>query len=100
MASALNIKPVMAATPQGTICQLGKSRGINKALAKMVDFVMEQVGNAEEKTLAISHCNCYERAVSVKKMLEDRGKFKEVIILDTRGISTMYASDGGIIVVV
>lgn len=100
VASALNIKPVMAATPQGTICQLGKSRGINKALAKMVDFVMEQVESAEEKTLAISHCNCYERAVSVKKMLEERGKFKEIIILDTKGISTMYASDGGIIVVV
>lgn len=100
VASALNIKPVMASTPQGTICQLGKSRGINKALDKMVDCVMEKVTNAEEKILAIAHCNCYERALSVKKMLEERRKFREVIILDTRGISTMYASDGGIIVVV
>ncbi|MDO4451406.1 MAG: DegV family protein [Lachnospiraceae bacterium] len=100
VASALNIKPIMASTPQGTICQLGKSRGINKALDKMVACVMEKATNTEDKTLAIAHCNCYERAVSVKKELEERGKFKEIIILDTRGISTMYASDGGIIVVV
>ena len=32
MASALNIKPVMGSTPQGTICQLGQARGMKKAL--------------------------------------------------------------------
>ncbi len=100
VASALNIKPVMASTSQGTICQLGKSRGINKALDKMVEYVIKDAVDMEEKTLAIAHCNCYERAMSVKAMLEERGHFKDVIILDTRGISTMYASDGGIIVVV
>lgn len=100
VATALNIKPVMGSTPQGTISQLGKSRGINKALDKMVSCVVEQVENAEEKVLAIAHCNCYERAVSVKNMLEEKANFKEILILGTRGISTMYASDGGIIVVV
>lgn len=100
VASALNIKPVMGATPQGTICQLGQARGVKKALIKMVEEVVKDIRNPEEKTLAISHCNCRERAELVKNMILEQVKVKDVIILDTAGISSMYAADGGIIVVV
>ena len=100
MASALNIKPVMGATPEGTIVQLGKARGVKKARAKMVEEVTAKVQNSEQKILAIAHCNCLERAKEVKKMLEEKASFRDVIILDTAGISSMYASDGGVIVVV
>ncbi len=100
VATALNIKPVMGATPQGIICQRGQARGIKKALAKMVDNVVAELKEPETKTLGIANCNCYDRAVSVKKMLEEKASFKDVIIIDTRGISTLYANDGGIIVVV
>lgn len=100
VATALNIKPVMGATPQGTICQLGQARGIKKALVKMVDHVVEDLKDAEDKILAISHCNCRERAESVKEMLLQRVNVKDVVILDTAGISSMYAADGGVILVV
>lgn len=100
VATALNIKPVMGATPQGTICQIGQARGINKALTKMVDHVIEDIKDSKEKVLAISHCNCRERAEGVKRMIMERMKVKSVIILDTAGISSMYASDGGVILVV
>lgn len=100
MATALNIKPVMGATPQGTICQCGQARGIKKALVKLVENVLKDIKNPKEKILAISHCNCKERALEVKALLEEKASFKDVIIVDTRGISSLYANDGGIIVVV
>ena len=100
MASALNIKPVMGSTPQGTICQLGQARGMKKALEKMIDEVARGVKRSEEKVLAISHCNCPERAGRVKELLLERMRPRDVIVLDTAGISSMYAADGGIIVVV
>ena len=100
MASALNIKPVMGSTPQGTICQLGQARGMKKALEKMIDEVARGVKRPEEKVLAISHCNCPERAGRVKELLLERMRPRDVIVLDTAGISSMYAADGGIIVVV
>ncbi|MCI5868379.1 MAG: DegV family protein [Dorea sp.] len=100
MATALNIKPVMGSTPEGTIKQLSQARGIKKALAKMVDEIIDKLKDSEGKILAISHCNCKERALAVKEMLLSKAKFKDVIILDTAGISSMYAADGGIIVVV
>ena len=59
----------------------------------------QEAVHPEEKTLMITHCNCLERAQSVKKMILDKIKVKDVVIMDTKGVSSMYANDGGIIVV-
>ncbi len=100
IASTLNIKPVMGSTDEGEICQLGQSRGMSKALDKMVSCMQEVTKNCEEKVLAISHCNCAERAYLLKTKLERAAKFKKIFIVDTAGVSTMYANDGGVIMVV
>ena len=97
VASTLSIKPVMAGD-QGSIVQLGQSVGIKKALAKMVDYVVREVVDAEKKCLMITHCNNPERANSVKEQILSKVKFKDVLIMDTAGISSMYANDGGVIV--
>lgn len=100
MATALNIKPVMGSTPEGSICQLGQGRGMKKALERMVVQAKKDAIHPENKILAITHCNCPERAQSVKKMVLEQMQVKDVIILDTAGISSMYAADGGVILVV
>lgn len=100
VATALSIKPVMGATPEGTICQLGQARGMKKALVKMADEIAAHEEHAEDKILAISHCNCPARAEELKKLLLARLQPKDVIILDTAGISSLYASDGGVIAVI
>lgn len=99
IASALKIKPVMASTPVGNIVQLDQARGINKALVKMVDYIVEQAEKPELKVLAVSHCNCRERGEMVLEAIRKRLPVKDVIFLDTAGVSSMYANDGGIIVV-
>lgn len=98
VASALKIKPVMGSTPEGDIVQLDQARGINKALMKMVDAVVNDAQHVETKTLAVSHCNCPERAEMVKEALLSRLAVKDVFVLDTQGVSSMYANDGGIII--
>lgn len=97
VASALNIKPVMGGTPEGTICQLDQARGMAKALDKMIKTMMANVKNPEEKILAISHCNCPQRAKDVMEKVKGLADFKDVLVLDTAGISSLYACDGGII---
>lgn len=98
IASALNIKPVMGATKEGTICKIDQARGIQKALKLMVDVIEKDVINPASKTVAIAHCNNYDRALSVKENILKRIQFKNAIITDTAGISSLYANDGGIIV--
>ena len=52
--SALNIKPVMGSTPEGTICQLGQARGMKRALAKMADQIVKE-GKTDKGQ---DSCNC------------------------------------------
>ena len=100
IAETLNIKPVMGSTEIGYIQQLAKGRGMNQAIDKMTKCVMDVTTNCENKIVAISHCNCPERALSLKKKMESLAKFKDIFIVDMRGVSTMYANDGGVILVV
>lgn len=100
LATALNIKPVMGSTDIGSIQQLGQARGMNKALESMVEKMLSVTKNCEERVLAISHCNCPERAKKVKEKIEKLAKFKNIVIVDTAGVSSMYANDGGVILAV
>lgn len=100
VASALNIKPVMGSTSEGSICQLSQARGMGKALDKMITTLLSRVKNPEQKILAISHCNCPERAQTILEKVKSLGKFKDVFVIDTAGISSMYANDGGVIMAV
>lgn len=97
VASTLSIKPVMG-SEKGAIIQLGQAIGIKKGLAKMAAAVAADAVHPEEKTLMITHCNCPERAEAVKDMILQKISCGDVVIMDTRGVSSMYANDGGVIV--
>lgn len=97
LASALNIKPVMGGTPEGTICKLDQARGVTRALLAMVRIIERDVIKPQERILAISHCNNFARAMFVKEEILKRVPFKDFLIVDTAGVSTMYANEGGII---
>ena len=94
---ALKIKLFMGATPEGEICKLGQALTIKQALGKMVDKVAADPEHKGRK-LVISHCNCLERAFQVKEMLEKKCQLSEVLIVDAKGITTVYAYDGGIVI--
>ena len=99
VASTLSIKPVMGAD-KGTIVQRGQSIGMKKALVKMADMIVAELKDAAKKRIVISHCNAPERAETVKKLLEGKLTCRGILIMNTAGISSMYANDGGIIVAV
>ena len=98
VASTLNIKPVMAGTREGTIEQIGQGIGIRKALQKLADAVAKSAQQSQEKVLMITHCNNRERAEYVKDLILEKIRVKDVLVMDTAGISSMYANDGGVIV--
>ncbi len=95
--SVLNIKPVMCGR-DGVIEKLDQARGMMKALQKMIKYMEEDVKDAKNRIVAIAHCNNFERAVIVRDEILKHIPFKEAIIADTAGISSLYANDGGIIV--
>lgn len=98
-ATALNIKPVMG-SDTGTIIKLDQARGIQKALKRMAEIAVKEAGETEGKRLIIAHCNAPKRAEYMKEQLCSLARFKDVLITETCGVSTVYASDGGIIVAI
>ncbi len=97
LCSVLNIKPVMCGV-EGVIEKLDQARGMTKALLKMVKYIEEDVTDAKDRIFAIAHCNCRERAEYVKNEVLRRIPFQSAVIVDTAGVSSMYANDGGIVV--
>ena len=98
IAGALNIKPVMISTRDGVIQKAAQARGMKKALAKMVEHMGSEGRDLTRRQFVISHCNCYERAVYVKELIKKHLHAEDVDIVDTKGVSSLYACDGGIIV--
>ena len=97
MASTLNIKPLMSAE-HGVIIQKGQSVGMKKTLAKLSEMLVNDIGSGEGRKLIITHCNAPEKAKMVREMILKQTQFDRVIIMDTRGLSSLYANDGGVIV--
>ena len=95
--NVLNIKPIMGAK-EGEIIKLDQTRGMSKALLRMVEYIEADAKDVTTKILGIAHCNNKERAEFVKHEILKRVPFKDCIIVDTAGVSTLYANDGGIIV--
>lgn len=98
-AKLLSIKPICASTEEGEITQLDAARGTKKALAVMIDYIAKKVGDAP-CVIGISHCNCPKRMDYVRHMLKERLDVKIFVTQMTGGLSSLYANDGGIIVVV
>lgn len=95
-ANILNIKPVLYAV-DGEIRQLDQARGMNKALNKLL-WHIEKEGYDKTRKVIISQCNSRERCMNIKKILMDKFDFKNVEILNGKGVTTMYENSGGVVV--
>jgi len=87
----------MGSTDEGDIKVVKKVRGKKKALKSLVNIISNYDVDYPNTVLGISHCNAAEKADMLKKDIEERYNFKDIKIFETRGISTVYASDGGIV---
>jgi DegV family protein with EDD domain len=97
VASMLSIKPIMCGD-EGNIKLFEKVRGYKKAFSRLIDVIGEEGKNFEEKILGIAHCNCLDRALEFKEEVSKRYNFKDIVIVETKGLSSTYADDGGIVI--
>lgn len=98
VASLLSIKPIMGEDGKGSIKLVDKVRGSKRAFNRLVEIIGEQGERLEEKILGIAHVDAKEKAEELKKAIEEKYNFKDIIIVETGGLSTAYADDGGIII--
>jgi fatty acid-binding protein DegV len=93
----LNIKLIMG-SDDGDIALHAKVRGRNQMLEKLVSFIASSGKETEGESMVITHNNNYDLAKQLSDMITERYNFKEILLLPTRGLSSLYADDQGIIV--
>ena len=95
--SILHIKPIMGSDGDGNITMFGNARGEKQIITKLTDTIEQSGRKTEGESIVITHCNNPGLAEKLMQALQDRYKFKEIIILPTNGISSVYANDKGIV---
>ncbi len=93
---ALRVKLLMGATREGEIQKLGQGLSVRQTLARMVAHMADSAEHAGRR-LVLAHCNCPERAGYVRDLALQKCRFSEILIVQTGGIATVYANDGGVV---
>ncbi len=101
VASVMSLHPVLSDDGEGEIKKVKVVRGLQNALAHMVSIIADATSDlpAKSRTLVFTYCNCRGRAEKLRLELLDKcPAFKDIFMVPTAGIATVYANDGGIVV--
>ncbi|MSS19849.1 DegV family protein [Pseudoramibacter porci] len=94
----LKINPIMKGV-DGEIELKEKCRGHKKALFSLAKIIASEAESPQTKNLAITHVNAPETALKLRDAVEKTGiRFKNILILESGGLGTVYADQGGIVV--
>lgn len=98
IAGVLNIRLILKSDGNGEIALHSKAKGTKQSILKLAESIGETCKDTKDKILAITHCNNLEQVNNLIDIVKEKYDFKEIIIASTRGLSGMYANEGGIII--
>ena len=90
----LNIKPTLFLDDEGKLIQGEKIKGKKKALRFLVNEVREKAVDTENEILYICHGDCLEEAETLRDMILEEVKFKNVIINYVGNVVGAHAGPG------
>lgn len=101
LATALAIHPLLSDDGHGEIKMMAMARGMKSALRSLVTHIGEltKAAPAKSVSLVLTFCNCPQRAQELRDMiLAGCEAIRDVVVIPTGALSSMYANDGGVIV--
>ena len=90
----LNVKPTLFLDDEGKLIQGEKIKGKKKALRFLVNEVREKAVDTENEILYICHGDCLEEAETLRDMILEEVKFKNVIINYVGNVVGAHAGPG------
>jgi DegV family protein with EDD domain len=97
LANILNIKLLMGSDGDGNIALYAKPRGVNHMLGKLLSLIKDSGKKTEGENIVISHCNNPALADRLAEAIRQRYSFKEIFVIPTGGLSSLYTDDKGIV---
>ncbi len=98
IANALSIRPILKGDDEGREELVENVRTEKKSIKRFVELIGEMGHSLEERTIGISHCNAYDKAMKLKDEVMKKYPFKKAVVVETGGLSSMYMNEGGITV--
>lgn len=95
--NTLHIRPIMGADRDGNISLHSHVQGWKQVVKKLADTIETTGRSTEGQSLVITHCNNPTLADELKAEIERRYHFSEILVLPTRGVSSLYANEKGVI---
>jgi len=96
LVNVLGIRPVLCAK-DGEIDIFGKLRGSSNIANKLLDCIAQCKRKMQGDVLVISHCNNLSLAEDLREKASEKFDFGRILILETKGLTSLYACDKGII---
>ena len=78
--SILQVKPIMNINREGKLIPILKVKGRKKAIKSLAEKVREKIIDSENKIIFISHGDCIEEAETLKQLILEGNKVKDIII--------------------
>ena len=101
VSTVLNLRPIMSDDGHGEIVCLHKVRGTAQAMRRLVQVVADRTRELAVRSLdlVMTHCACPDRAARLRaELLEKCPALRDVVVVPAAGVSTVYASRGGIVI--
>lgn len=95
--SILGIKVIAGADGNGEIAVFEKCRGSKNMIEKLLSLVDKGSQEKKGENIVITHCNNPGLAGQLKELIDKRFNFKNIYIVPTRGISSLYADNMGVV---
>lgn len=92
--SALNIKPLLSVDANGKLFTVDKVRGRKKVLNQIIARFIENVENPDEQIIGISHGDCEEDALYLKKKVLEHCSVKDVWIENMEPVIGTHTGPG------
>lgn len=95
----LNIKPSAYLDNEGKLVQGEKIKGKKKALKFLENSIKERAIDSENEVLYICHADCNEEAETLKALVEEEIKFKDIVLNYAGNAIGAHAGPGALAVI-
>lgn len=94
--NALNFKAIVHIIG-GQVKPIDKARGELNSLKKVIEYVEKDL-KGQTKTIGLAHANAPEKAEKVKKMIQERLPYTEIIVAEVGPVMGTYTAEGAILI--
>ncbi|MDR1913755.1 MAG: DegV family protein [Clostridiales bacterium] len=93
----INVKLVMGTDGNGNIAHHANARNIKHMIDILLSYIGKSGRKTEEENIVISHCDNLDLAERFSNAVRKMYTFKNIIIVHTGGLSSLYADHKGIV---